>query len=47
LPVDDVEAIRTHRDCRLRLEQLDDPLGADAAAEALLGWLQGRFEERA
>jgi DNA primase len=46
-PVDDVEAIRTHRDCRLRLEQLDDPLGADAAAEALLGWLQGRFEERA
>ena len=43
---EDAEAVRAHRDARVLLEQLDDSMAADAAAEALLGWLQGRFEER-
>jgi DNA primase len=42
----DPDEIRADRDARLALESLDDPNGADDAAEALLGWLQRRSEER-
>ncbi len=33
-------------DARRRLHQLDDPIAGGDAAEALLGWLQRRYEER-
>jgi DNA primase len=39
--VTDPDALRAGRDARLALEQIEDAEGADAAAEALLGWLQG------
>lgn len=38
----DPEVIRDHREARLMVEQLDDPHGAAAAAEWLLGWLTRR-----
>ena len=41
---DDVEQMRAAREARLALEELESPDGADAAAEALLGWLQGAQE---
>lgn len=41
---DDPDQLRAARDARLALEALDDPQQADAAAEALLGWLQGAEE---
>ena len=40
-----VDELRAMRDARLALERIDDPEGADAAAEELLGWLQGVHEE--
>jgi DNA primase len=33
-------------EARRRLHQLDDPIAGGDAAEALLGWLQRRYEER-
>ena len=41
----DVEELRAMRDARLALEQMDDPGASEAAAEALLGWLQGCTRE--
>jgi hypothetical protein len=38
----DEEQIREDREARLLLEQLDNPLTADAAAGELLGWLNSR-----
>ena len=38
----DEEQIREDREARLLLEQLDNPLTADAAAGELLGWLNMR-----
>ncbi|MDO8361727.1 MAG: DNA primase [Actinomycetota bacterium] len=38
------DQLRSIRDARLALEQIDEAEGADAAAEALLGWLQGASE---
>jgi DNA primase len=43
--VTDPETLRSMRDARLALEEIDDPETADGAAEALLGWLQGASEE--
>lgn len=40
------EQIRSDRDARLLLEALGDPEATNGAAEALLGWLQQRNEER-
>ena len=45
--VTDPEMLRSMRDARLALELIDDPDSADGAAEALLGWLERRSEERA
>jgi DNA primase len=42
----DPEVVRADRDARLRLEDLQTPDRAVAAAEWLLGWLEGRNEER-
>lgn len=42
----DPDEIRADRDARLALEALDDPATSLAAAEALLGWIQRRTEER-
>ncbi len=39
----DEEQIRADREARLLLEQLDNPLTADAAAGELLGWLNSRM----
>lgn len=39
----DEEQIRVDREARLLLEQLDNPLTADAAAGELLGWLNSRM----
>ena len=39
------DELRAMRDARLALDRIDDPEGADAAAEELLGWLQGAHEE--
>jgi len=41
----DVEELRAMRDARLALERMDDPGASEAAAEALLGWLQGCTRE--
>ncbi len=41
---DDPEQLRAARDARLALEEIENPDRADAAAEALLGWLQGAGE---
>jgi DNA primase len=41
----DPDALLAMRDARLALEQIDDPDGGDAAAEALLGWLHVASEE--
>jgi hypothetical protein len=38
----DPDQIREDREARLLLEQLDNPLTADAAAGELLGWLGSR-----
>jgi DNA primase len=43
--ISDPDALRAMRDARLALEQIDDPDGGDAAAEALLGWLHVASEE--
>lgn len=43
--VTDPETLRSMRDARLALEEIDEPETADGAAEALLGWLQGASEE--
>ena len=47
-PVDfaDAEAVQSHRDAKLALEELDDPATAPESATLLLGWLAGRNEER-
>ena len=44
LATDDAEVMRAARDARLALEEIENPDQADAAAEALLGWLQGAGE---
>jgi DNA primase len=46
LSFDDPEGIAAAREARVVLEGLDDPAGAPAAAEWLLGWLDRRNEER-
>jgi DNA primase len=43
--ISDPDQLRAMRDARLALEQIDDPDGGDAAAEALLGWLHVASEE--
>jgi DNA primase len=44
--VDDPEQILADRDARLALEVVEQSTGNTDAAEALLGWLQRRSEER-
>ena len=44
--VSDPDEIRADRDARLALEAIDDSATAVDAADALLGWLQRRTEER-
>jgi DNA primase len=44
--VDDPEQILADRDARLFLEQIEQSASSTDAAEALLGWLQRRSEER-
>ncbi len=46
LSIDDAAGIAAAREARVVLERLDDPGGAPAAAEWLLGWLDRRNEER-
>ena len=45
-PSMDVEELRAMTSARQWLERMDDSEGAEVAAEALLGWLQGAHEER-
>jgi DNA primase len=44
LAPEDAAVMRAARDARLALEEIENPEQADAAAEALLGWLQGAGE---
>lgn len=44
--ITDPDALRSDREARLSLEQLDDPSSAGEAAGVLLGWLQRCNEER-
>ncbi|MDO9174033.1 MAG: hypothetical protein Q7V62_04455, partial [Actinomycetota bacterium] len=44
--VTEADELHAMRDARVALDDMEEPERADAAAEALLGWLQGAHEGR-